>query len=236
MEPPAPHSAGNALCENQEPPSWIKCSLLNATTVILGSVILCTVEIGTIEYFPINLALGAAIGLVMGLLLYAALLIPYFLTFALLRRFGNLRRHSRLWLCGPSGLILMILLAKAAWVCLPDQRLAHVAQRKLNGATEIRVAGITGLTAAEWVAVCRIDEASFLIYCLDQKLQTEVKINIMERLKYRSFAKSVNWVAELPDFVAPLQFSRVDQDNPLQGFFALYDRESQTMVVFGFRD
>jgi hypothetical protein len=181
-----------------------------------------------------NLAMGAAIGLVMGLLLYAALLIPFFLTFALLRRFKNLRR-PRIWLCGPSGLVLMILLAKAVWVCLPDQRLKHVAQRKLKGATEIRVAGFTGLTAAEWVAVCRIDEASFLSYCRDQQLHPEELINVMERLKHRSFSKSVKWIGSLPDFTDPVQFSRFDKANPLDGFFALYDRKSMTMVLFGFR-
>jgi hypothetical protein len=231
MEPPVPQLAGNALCENEEPPSWIKCSLLNATAVILGSVILFTVELGTMDYFPINLVMGAAVGLAMGLLLYAVLLIPFFLTFALLRRF----KSPRLWLCGPSGLALIILLAKAVWGCLPDQRLEHVAQRKLEGATEIRVTGFTGLTAAEWVAVCRIDEASFLSYCRDQKLQSEEHINVMERLKHRSFAKSVKWVVALPDLADPVQFSRFDKANPLEGFFALYDRKSMTMVLFGFR-
>jgi hypothetical protein len=45
----------------------------------------------------------------------------------------------------------------------------------------------------------------------------------------------VKWVVALPDFADPVQFSRFDKSNPLEGYFALYDRKSKTMVLFGFR-
>ncbi len=149
--------------------STIGCFLLNTAVLILGTTVFFTTTMGTWDHLAINLPMGSIIGVPAGLMLSGLMLIPFLTSNAVLAH-RKVTRHRRVWLCGPTFVVVAILLAGSFWISLPAQRLEFVAMDDLANASRIRVTGSSGFLASDWVAVCRIDEVSFLSYCRSQRL------------------------------------------------------------------
>jgi hypothetical protein len=175
--------------------------------------------------------MGALPGILGAGLLSVIMSIPFLITRSILDR-RKITRWRRLWLCGPTLGLAIFIAATTLWTSLPSQRLKFVAQDELPEAARIRVTGVTGFLAGDWVATCRISETSFLDYCQHQNLKPEEKIDIQDKLKNRSLIRSARLVKSLPAFKEPLQFSRVEGENQRHGVFAMYDRATSTMVIY----
>lgn len=175
--------------------------------------------------------MGSLEGVPIGLVLSGLMLIPFLVTDAILTRRRTASRR-RLWLCGPSLVAVVILLAMAFWTSLPRQRLKTVTKTELRDARNISVTAFTGFLAGDWVATCQISETSFLDYCQNQSLKPEEQIDILDKLKNRSLIRTARLVSSLPAFNEPLQYSRLEGDNQRHGVFAMYDRATSTMVIY----
>lgn len=124
------------------------------------------------------------------------------------------------------------MLGLAIWSGLPSRRLKYIAGAGLENISKVRVTGVSGFLAGDWVVACQTDEVSFLGYCLKQDMKLEETIDIQDRLKRRSLIRSAKLVASLPDFDDPLQFSRLEGGRQEYGLLTMFDRRSGTMVIY----
>lgn len=213
--------------------STIECFSLNITVLTLGAIVTLTSSSGTWDHLQASLFMSFLPGVFAGLVWSGFMLIPFLVTLAILNRWRVTARR-RLWLCGPSFAVFVALLAISFWTSLPRQRLEAISEVKLREASSIRVSILSGLLAGDGVAICRISETSFHDYCQHQNLTPEAQTDIVNQLKSRSLIRSASLVTSLPVFKDPIQFSRLEHRNGRSGVFALYDRASNTMVIYRF--
>lgn len=92
--------------------------------------------------------------------------------------------------------------------------------------------GFSGFNGSDFVAVCNLDEFTFLSWCQRQNLTPDNKVDVQDHLKRSSRIREAELVASLPTFKEPIQFSRLEGENQRHGVFALYDRATSTMVIY----